>query len=53
MYPVRTKGRRFLRHRWFNTGDWLVYYRVVDNIVYIRGLGLPASLDSQIRMEAR
>jgi hypothetical protein len=38
MYPVRRKGRRFRRHRWFNAGDWLVYYRVVDNSVYIRGL---------------
>lgn len=38
MYPVRTKGRRFRRHRWFNAGNWLVYYRVVDNTVYIRGL---------------
>lgn len=38
MYPVRIKGRRFRRHRWFNAGDWLVYYRVVDKTVYIRGL---------------
>lgn len=38
MYPVRTKGRRFRRHRWFHAGNWLVYYRVADNTVYIRGL---------------
>jgi hypothetical protein len=38
MYPVRTKGRRFRRHRWFHAGNWLVYYRVVGNTVYIRGL---------------
>ena len=38
MYPVRTRGRRFRRHRWFSAGDLLVYYRVVDNTVYIRGL---------------
>ena len=38
MYPVRTKGRRFRRHRWFLAGEWLVYYRVVDNDVYVRGL---------------
>lgn len=38
MYPVRTKGRRFRRHRWFNAGNWLVYCRVVDDPVYIRGL---------------
>jgi len=37
MYPVRTKGR-FRRHRWFQAGNWLVYYRVVDKIIYIRGL---------------
>ncbi len=38
MYPVRTKGRRFRRHRWFQAGNWLVYYRVVDKTVYIRGI---------------
>jgi hypothetical protein len=38
MYPVRSKSRRFRRHRCFFTRKWLVYYRVVDNIVYIRGL---------------
>ena len=38
MYPVRTKGRQFRRHRWFLAGEWLVYYRVVDNDVYVRGL---------------
>jgi hypothetical protein len=37
MYAVRTKGR-FRRHRWFLAGNWLVYYRVVNNTVYIRGL---------------
>ncbi|GAC1624997.1 MAG: hypothetical protein PVS2B2_03320 [Candidatus Acidiferrum sp.] len=38
MYPVRSKGRRFRRHRWFKAGDWLVYYRFVDDTVYIRGI---------------
>ena len=38
MYPVRTRGSRFRRHRWFLAGNWLVYYRVVQNTVYIRGL---------------
>jgi hypothetical protein len=38
MYPVRTQSKRFRRHRWFCAGEWLVYYRVVDNIVYVRGL---------------
>ena len=38
MYPVRTKGRRFRRHRWFHAGNWLVYYKVAGNTVYIRGL---------------
>jgi len=38
MYPVRTKGKRFRRHRWFLAGNWLVYYRVASDVVYIRGL---------------
>jgi hypothetical protein len=38
MYPVRAKGRRFRRHRWFLAGNWLVYYRVAGDTVYIRGL---------------
>jgi len=38
MYAVRSKSRRFRRHRCFHAGNWLVYYRVVDNTVYIRGL---------------
>jgi hypothetical protein len=37
-YPVRAKGRRFRRHRWFHAGNWLVYYRVAGDTVYIRGL---------------
>jgi hypothetical protein len=37
MYPVRAKGR-FRRHRCFLAKNWLVYYRVVGGIVYIRGL---------------
>ena len=37
MYEVRTKGR-YRRHRYFYSGNWLVYYRVVENTVYIRGL---------------
>jgi hypothetical protein len=38
MYPVRMKGRRFRRHRWFLAGNWLVYYRVADGTIYIRGI---------------
>jgi hypothetical protein len=38
MYPVRLKGRRFRRHRWFQVGNCLVYYRVVDKTIYIRGI---------------
>jgi hypothetical protein len=38
MYPVRTRASRFRRHRWFLAGNWLVYYRVAQNTVYIRGL---------------
>jgi len=37
MYPVRGKGR-FRGYRWFLTGNWIVYYRFVENTVYIRGL---------------
>ena len=37
MYPVRAAGR-FRRHRWFLAADWIVYYRVVGQTVYIRGL---------------
>jgi mRNA-degrading endonuclease RelE of RelBE toxin-antitoxin system len=38
MYPVRTRSRRFRRHRRFRAGNWHVFYKVVDNVVYIRGL---------------
>jgi hypothetical protein len=38
MYPVRFKGRRFRRHRWFQAGNWLVYYRAVEDVIYIRGI---------------
>ncbi len=38
MHPMRFKGRRFRRHRWFQAGNWLVYYRVVENTIYIRGI---------------
>jgi plasmid stabilization system protein ParE len=37
MYPVRPMGR-FRRHRWLLAGRWIVYYRVADETVYIRGL---------------
>jgi len=37
MYPIRPKGR-FRRHRWVLAGRWIVYYRVVDETVHIRGL---------------
>ena len=42
LYPVRPKGR-FRRHRWVLAGRWIVYYKVVDDTVYIRGL-LPAQI---------
>ncbi len=38
MYPVRIKGRRFRRHRWFLPGNWKVYYRVVEKTIYLRGI---------------
>lgn len=37
MYQIIGKGR-FHRHRRFLAGDWVVYYRVVEQTVYIRGL---------------
>lgn len=37
MYPVRGGGR-FRRYRWFVAGQWLVYYRLVGETVYIRAL---------------
>lgn len=37
MYPVRSSGR-YRRHRWFLAANWLVYYRVMGDTVYIRGL---------------
>jgi hypothetical protein len=40
IYPVRSTGKRFRRHRWFRAGDWLAYYRFVDNTVYIRAVWL-------------
>ena len=38
MYQVRARNRRFRRHRRFRVGNWHVFYKVVDNVVYIRGL---------------
>jgi hypothetical protein len=37
MYPVRASGR-FRRHRWFLAANWIVYYRVIGDTVYIRGI---------------
>jgi hypothetical protein len=37
MYQI-IGGGRFRRHRRFLAGDWLIYYCVVENTVYIRGL---------------
>jgi len=37
LYPVNQKGR-FRRHRRFVAGEWVIYYRVVENAIYIRGL---------------
>jgi len=42
MYPVRASGP-FRGHRWFLSGRWLVYYRVVEYKVYLRAL-YPARL---------
>ena len=37
MYPMRQKGR-FRRHRWVRAGNWILYYKVVDETVYIRNI---------------
>ncbi len=37
MFPVRMKGR-FRSHRWLLAHNRIVYYRVSDDTVYIRGL---------------
>ena len=37
MYPIPARCR-FRRHRRFLGRDWAVYYRVVGNTVYVRGL---------------
>ena len=37
MFQTMARGR-FRRHRRFVAGEWVVYYRVVGNTVYIRGL---------------
>ena len=37
MYSVIGKGR-FRRHRRFLAGNWIVYYRFVEGIVYIRAV---------------
>ena len=38
MYQVRARNRRFRRHRRLRVGNWHIFYKVVDNVVYIRGL---------------
>ena len=37
LYPLRGKGR-FRRYRWFFAANWLVYYRVVGDAVYMRAM---------------
>ena len=37
MYPIRQKGR-FRRHRWLRAGNWILYYKVVDETVFIRNI---------------
>lgn len=45
MYPRRLKGP-FRRYRWFLAGNWLVYYRFVDDAVYSRAIW-PARIPSE------
>jgi hypothetical protein len=42
MYPIRTHGP-FRGHRWFVAGEWLIYYRVLDDQVILRAI-YPARL---------
>jgi len=42
MYPVRASGP-FRGHRCIVAGSWLIYYRVLDDKVYLRAL-YPARL---------
>jgi hypothetical protein len=42
MYPVRSSGP-FRGHRWFLAGRWLIYYRVVEEKVFLRAI-YPARL---------
>jgi ParE toxin of type II toxin-antitoxin system, parDE len=37
LYPIRSTGR-FRRYRRLLAGNWMVYYRVVDDTVYIRAI---------------
>lgn len=37
LYAVRAKGR-FRRHRKIHAGNWMIYYKVVDDAVFIRAL---------------
>lgn len=37
MYKMRRRGK-FRRHHFFVAANWAVYYRVVENTVWIRGL---------------
>jgi len=37
IYAVIERGR-FRRHRRFVAGNWCIYYRVVENTVYVRGI---------------
>ncbi len=37
LYLLRTRGR-FRRHRFFQAGNWLVFYKDVEGTIYIRDL---------------
>ncbi len=37
MYSIRTHGR-FRGHRWFPAGNWLVFYRLVGEEVFMRAI---------------
>lgn len=38
IYQLWSKSQRFRRHRQFVVGNWRVFYRVTDNVIWIRGI---------------
>ena len=47
MYEPWDRSRRFRRYRQFVAGNWRVFYRVSDDVIWLRGLW-PARLPVQL-----